>query len=88
MKCSECGLEAPAMPTVYWLEEGEEAEEWPLCEGCYREVASEVMIVPGVVTAWGTCERCGEWLSVRELQDARLGGKRGAWTGVCRACAG
>ena len=34
------------------------------------------------------CRSCGEWLSVRDLQDARLGGKRGAWTGVCRACAG
>ena len=88
MRCSECGASAAVMKTVVWREDGDDAEEWALCQECYAEVAGEVMIVPGVVTAWGTCERCGEWLSVRDLEDARLGGKRGAWTGVCRACAG
>jgi hypothetical protein len=50
MICSECGAELPAMKTVYWPSEGEEAEEWQLCEGCYAEVTGKVLIVPGPTT--------------------------------------
>jgi len=75
------------MKTVVWPEEGDEAEEWPLCEGCYEEVAEEVLIVPGPVSCWGTCSRCGEWVSVRDLVDARPGGRRDAPSGTCRMCA-
>jgi len=74
------------MPTVYWLAEGDEAEEWALCTACYAEAASEVMIVPGQVTAWGTCRSCGEWFSVRELLDAKPGGRRSAPSGTCGCC--
>jgi len=34
------------MKTVYWSEEGDEAEEWPLCDGCYEEVVGEVLSCP------------------------------------------
>jgi len=76
------------MPTVYWPSEGDDAKEWPLCDGCYDEVAGEVLIVPGPYDVWGTCSRCGEWRSLNDLQDVRGGGRRDAPSGTCVACAG
>jgi len=88
MRCSECGFEEAAMKVCYWPAEGEAAEEWPLCDGCYAEVAAEVWIVPGPVFCFGTCRRCGEWVSVRELRDAKPSGRRSAPSGTCVDCAG
>ena len=86
MRCSECGAEEPVMKTVYWPEEGDEAEEWPLCEGCHGDVAGEVLIVPGPVPCFGTCKGCSDWFSLRDLADAKPGGRRSAPSGTCRAC--
>ena len=87
MKCSECGLEQPVMPTVYWLAEGEEAEEWPLCQECYAEVAGEVMIVPGMSYVWGWCSGCKGWHHLNDMHRWAGGGPRGAPQGTCRECA-
>jgi hypothetical protein len=88
MRCSECGAEAPVMKTVYWPEEGDDAEEWPLCDGCYAEVAHEVLIVAGPAYCFGTCRRCEEWFSVKELTELRPAGwKWGAPSGLCPECA-
>jgi len=76
------------MKTVYWPEEGDEAEEWPLCERCYEVVSEEVLIVPGPVACFGRCRGCGDWFSVRELSDRKPGGGHGAWVGTCVDCAG
>jgi hypothetical protein len=49
------------MKTVYWPEEGDEAEEWPLCERCYEVVSEEVSDRKpgGGHGAWvGTCVDC------------------------------
>ncbi len=86
MVCSECGAEEPAMKTVYWIDEGEETEEWPLCDGCYGEVADEVMVVAGPAYCFGTCRGCGEWFSVRELSEAAGGGRYSSPSGLCRGC--
>ena len=86
MRCSGCGAEKPIMKTVYWLEEGDEAEEWPLCESCYGEVADEVMIVAGPAYCFGTCRECGEWFSVRDLGGRTGGGRYSSPSGVCAAC--
>ncbi len=74
------------MPTVYWPEEGEEAEEWPLCPDCHGEVAGEVLIIPGSVPCFGTCKGCSDWFSLRDLADAKPGGRRSAPSGICPSC--
>jgi hypothetical protein len=86
--CSECGTEEPAMPTVYWPEEGDEAEEWPLCPDCHGEVAGEVLIVPGPAYCFGTCRECGGWFSVRDLSERTGGGRYSSPVGLCRGCSG
>ena len=74
------------MPMVYWPEEGYEAQEWPLCSGCYGAVAGEVLIVPGPVYCFGTCRGCGEWFSVRDLSEKTGGGRYSSPSGTCPAC--
>jgi ribosomal protein L37E len=87
MRCSECGYEERAMKTVYWPCEGDEADEHALCERCYGEVAEEVLIVPGPVPCFGTCKECSAWFSLRDLHDAKPGGRRSAPSGICPSCA-
>ncbi len=60
------------MKTIYRSEEGDAAEEWPLCDGCYGEVADEVLLVADPAYCFGTCRACGEWFSVRELSETAL----------------
>ncbi len=86
MRCSECGAEEPVMKTVYWPEEGDEAEEWPLCEGCHGSVAGEVLIIPGSVPCFGTCKGCSDWFSLRDLTEVTAGGRRSAPSGICPSC--
>ena len=88
MVCSECGIVLPAMKTVHWPEEGDYAEEWPLCEGCYAEVAGEVLIVPGQGYAWGWCRSCQGWYSLNDMHEWSGGGPHGAPQGSCLGCAG
>ncbi len=87
MTCSECGHEEQAMKTTYRPEEGDEAEEWPLCESCYGPVAAEVLIVPGPVPCFGTCKKCSDWFSLRHLAEVTPGGRRSAPSGICPSCA-
>jgi hypothetical protein len=62
------------MKTLYRSEEGDAAEEWPLCDGCYGEVADEVLLVADPAYCFGTCRACGdEWFSVRELSETAGG---------------
>jgi len=86
MRCSECGATAASWPTVYWLEEGDEAEEWPLCRECYAAVKDEVLIVPGLSYAWGWCRSCQGWYSLNDMAEWAGGGPRGAPQGSCIAC--
>ena len=86
MFCSECGLEGPAHKTVYWPEDGDEGEEWPLCDRCYEGVAGEVVIVPGPYPVWGWCNACKGWHSLRDMSRWSGGGPHDAPQGTCRAC--
>jgi hypothetical protein len=76
------------MPTVYWPEDGDDAEEWPLCRDCYEAVKGEVLIVPGQGYAWGWCGSCQGWHSLNDMKEWAGGGPRGAPQGSCVACAG
>jgi hypothetical protein len=62
------------------------ASPFPLCNRCYPALARWVWIVPGPLACFGTCSRCGSWVSVRDLADAKPGGRQSAPTGRCQAC--
>jgi hypothetical protein len=47
MKCSSCGTVLPAMKTIYFTEEGDEAEEHACCDSRYEQIEDEGLIVPG-----------------------------------------
>ena len=87
MICSECGAAAAAMKTVYWPEDGDEAEEWSLCERCYRDVAGGVFIVPGPYAVWGFCNECQGWYSLNAMSRWSGGGPHDAPQGSCLGCA-
>lgn len=61
-------------------------QPFALCDPRWRPVAGSVWVVPGRVICFGTCRNCGEWLSVRDLNDRRGGGRHGAPTGICPGC--
>ena len=86
MRCSRCGVEAPALKTCRWRTGGR--RRFVLCGECYTPIAGVVWIVPGPVPCFGTCRRCGEWVSVREISERTGGGKWDAPSGVCAACSG
>lgn len=85
MKCCICGLTAPALKTVR-RGDGSGSEASVLCDSCYQPLAGKVWIVPGWSICWGTCRLCGVWVSVNDLEDPRLGGRHGAYSGMCPDC--
>lgn len=88
MKCRGCGVEAAALKTVRCRDDAERIGV--LCNDCYIPLAGRLWIVPGGYVVWGRCLRCLEWVSLRELRDAKPGGAgRGdAPAGTCVGCAG
>ncbi len=84
MRCVRCGLSAPVLKTCRRRDGGEQT--FALCDSCYGPLAHVVWIVPGLLPCFGTCTRCGEWASVRNLVDAKPGGRRSAPTGICGCC--
>ena len=88
MLCAGCGHEATALKTVRWLNgDRGHGRHWACCDPCWAEVRDAVWIIPGPIICFGTCHQCGEWVSVRDLRDAKPGGRRSAPAGRCRGCA-
>jgi len=84
MRCEMCGAEAPVLKTCRWRSGSDRS--FTLCDACYAGVSEAVWIVPGAVTCFGTCRRCGSWVSMRELSEITGGSRRGAPSGICRQC--
>jgi hypothetical protein len=59
-----------------------------VCDDCYGEHASELVIVPGDHVVTARCEGCGTYGNPREFSEVSLGGRKGAYSGTCRECAG
>lgn len=85
MRCDGCDLSATMLKTVVCRSDRE--RRGALCDGCWLPLADRLWIVPGPGKCFGTCVLCGHWVSVRDLRDAKLGGKRSAWVGTCFSCA-
>ncbi len=85
MRCEGCGVEALAFKTVRWRK-GVARRKFALCDGCYYGLAASVWIVRGPRPVWGQCRGCGEWFSVRELEDRVGGGRWDSPSGICPSC--
>jgi hypothetical protein len=85
VRCATCGHEEAALKTVRPRSGG---ASFVLCDRHWQPVAGRVWIVPGPGPCFGTCRRCGSWFALRELADRTGGGRQGAPTGICPACAG
>jgi hypothetical protein len=59
-----------------------------VCDACYEDHASELVIVPGDWVVTVRCDSCGVYGNPRDFQDARPGGRKDAYSGTCGACAG
>jgi hypothetical protein len=59
-----------------------------LCDPCYEEHRPELIIVPGDTVVTARCEGCGRYGNPREFSEVALGGRKGAYSGTCGACAG
>ncbi len=57
-----------------------------VCDACWEEHASEFdRAGDWIVTA--RCDRCGTYGNPREFSEVALGGRKGAYSGMCQACA-
>jgi hypothetical protein len=58
-----------------------------VCDPCYEEHRSELIIVPGDTVVTARCEGCGRYANPREFSEVALGGRKGAYSGTCAECA-
>ena len=58
-----------------------------LCDLCYEEHAAELVIVPGDSVVTARCDECWSYGNPREFAEARPGGRKDAYSGICGACA-
>jgi hypothetical protein len=57
------------------------------CDECYRENTSALVIVPGDRVVMARCDSCWRYGNPRDFVEVRLGGRKNAYSGTCRACA-
>ena len=58
-----------------------------VCDPCHETKAPGLVVVPGDVVVTARCDRCGRYDHPREFTEVSLGGRKGAYSGTCRACA-
>jgi hypothetical protein len=59
-----------------------------VCDECYGENASVLVIVPGDRVVTARCDHCWYYGNPREFAEVRLGGRKNAYAGTCKVCAG
>jgi hypothetical protein len=59
-----------------------------VCDPCYDENASVLVIVPGDRTVTARCDLCWGYGNPRDFAEVRLGGRKNAYSGTCPECAG
>ena len=57
-----------------------------VCDKCYGEHVAELTVVPGGLVVTARCGACGVYGNLREFSGVRLGGRKGAYSGMCQAC--
>jgi hypothetical protein len=59
-----------------------------VCDPCYEENASVLVIVPGDSTVTARCDSCWRYGNPRDFVEVRRGGRKDAYSGTCLECAG
>ena len=58
-----------------------------VCDPCWEEHTTELVIVPGDHLVTARCDLCGAYGNPRDFSGLRAGGRHGAYSGTCPACA-
>lgn len=58
-----------------------------VCDPCFAEHVTELVIVPGERLVTARCDSCGSYGNPRGFSGLRLGGQKGGYSGTCGACA-
>jgi hypothetical protein len=58
-----------------------------VCDPCYVENASVLVIVPGDRVVMARCDSCWRYGNPREFVEARPGGRKNDYSGTCAECA-
>ena len=58
-----------------------------VCDPCWEVLSPWLTIVPGDGVVAARCDGCGAYFNPREMVEARPGGRKDAFSGVCGACA-
>jgi hypothetical protein len=58
-----------------------------VCDLCYEEQASVLVIVAGEWVVTARCDSCGLYGNPRVFQEAEPGGRKDAYSGTCAVCA-
>ena len=58
-----------------------------VCDPCWEDRATGLVIVPGSHVVTARCDGCGVYGNPREFAEYRPGGRHGAYSGTCAACA-
>jgi hypothetical protein len=59
-----------------------------VCDECYAEHASVLVIVLGDRTVTARCDSCWCYGNPREFAEVKPGGRKNTYSGICTACAG
>jgi hypothetical protein len=59
-----------------------------VCDPCFEEHASVLVIVPGDKVVMARCDSCWRYGNPREFVEVRPGGRKNAYSGTCAECAG
>jgi hypothetical protein len=59
-----------------------------VCDECYGEHVSVLVIVPGGRVVMARCDYCWRYGNPREFTEVSLGGRKGAYSATCAKCAG
>jgi hypothetical protein len=58
-----------------------------VCDECYEEHVSVLVIVPGDRTVTARCDTCWRYGNPRGFVEVSPGGRKNAYSGTCGACA-
>jgi hypothetical protein len=72
-----------------WIKTCRSTEGWRLllCDECYEENVSILVIVPGDRVVMARCDNCWRYGNPRDFVEVSLGGRKNAYSGTCGACA-
>ena len=58
-----------------------------VCDPCWEDRKAGLVIVPGNHVVTARCDGCGVYANPREFAEYSPGGRHGAYSGTCGACA-